>query len=706
MANNVQVPRMKQMGRHNDRQILSSSDDNAMMKQIDATHSPDGREVDVKPVLFLIEEILHRTIPDIDGFINGTDDHIDTLDDKAIVAGFDEILEVLAYIIHKISCELSCKCSGGADAHSSTMTILSMLSSHKWEAKVVISLAAFTVNYGEFWLVAQLCPTNPLAKSVALLKQLPDIIEHSYSLKSRFDTINNLIKAILDVTKCIIEFKQLPAQYISEETPPLSLAIAHIPIAAYWTIRSMVVCASQITSLLGMSYEHITATTEAWELSSLAHKVRNIHEHLKGQLTLCYQHIDEKRHDEYFNMLLRLFEMQHLDNLRILKALIYNKDDILPLLDGTSKTRVPVDALRRKNVLLLISDLDLSTEELTILVHIYQESRTIPDIQYAVVWIPIVDRTIPWIEGYQKKFEQLQSEMPWYSVHHPSLLEPAVTKYIKEVWHFAKKQILVVVDPHGKLACLNAFHMVWIWRNLAYPFTISREEGLWKEETWRLELLVDDIDTTILDWIAKEKYVCLYGGEDIEWIRRFTTTLRDVAETAGIGLEMVYVGKSKSRERMRRIISTISVEKLSHTWTDLTFIWYFWTRIESMLYSKMQQGKTIENDPIMQEVMAMLSFDGSDQGWALISRGLSAVVAKAKGDTILKSLTDFEKWQESAKQNGFVQGLIEYLHKLHTPEHCNRLILPGINGGIPEMVVCAECGRPMEKYFMYRCCTD
>lgn len=39
-------------------------------------------------------------------------------------------------------------------------------------------------------------------------------------------------------------------------------------------------------------------------------------------------------------MLLRLFEMPHLDNLRILKALIYNKDDILPLLDGTSKTRV------------------------------------------------------------------------------------------------------------------------------------------------------------------------------------------------------------------------------------------------------------------------------------------------------------------------------------------------------------------------------
>lgn len=41
----------------------------------------------------------------------------------------------------------------------------------------------------------------------------------------------------------------------------------------------------------------------------------------------------------------------------------------------------------------------------------------------------------------------------------------------------------------------------------------------------------------------------------------------------------------------------------------------------------------------MYEVMTMLSLDGSDQGWALISQGLFVDVAKAKGYTILKSLT-------------------------------------------------------------------
>lgn len=38
-----------------------------------------------------------------------------------------------------------------------------------------------------------------------------------------------------------------------------------------------------------MDGRHISATTEAWELSTLAHKVNNIHEHLKKQLDLCHQ---------------------------------------------------------------------------------------------------------------------------------------------------------------------------------------------------------------------------------------------------------------------------------------------------------------------------------------------------------------------------------------------------------------------------------
>lgn len=53
-----------------DRRMFSSSDDSAMMKQIQSTHAPDGRVVDVKPTMLVIEEILRRASPGIDGVIN------------------------------------------------------------------------------------------------------------------------------------------------------------------------------------------------------------------------------------------------------------------------------------------------------------------------------------------------------------------------------------------------------------------------------------------------------------------------------------------------------------------------------------------------------------------------------------------------------------------------------------------------------------
>lgn len=211
-----------------------------------------------------------------------------------------------------------------------------MLSNYGWDAKAVITLAAFAVNYGEFWLVAQLYTANPLAKSLAHLKQLPDVLERGDSLKPRFEAVSNLIKTMLDLTRCIVRFKELPEQYISPETPELVTATAHIPTAVYWIFRSIVACASIIINLIGMGHEyvhnspyffvhfharicfvstihqmrvstffvrHITTTTEAWELSSLAHKISNIHDHLRNQLDLCNQHISKNKNFKYGHLI-------------------------------------------------------------------------------------------------------------------------------------------------------------------------------------------------------------------------------------------------------------------------------------------------------------------------------------------------------------------------------------------------------------------
>lgn len=158
-----------------------------------------------------------------------------------------------------------------------------------------------------------------------------------------------------------------------------------------------------------------------------------------------------------------------------------------------------VEVLRGKTVLLLISDDEISHDELLILGQIYRDSRTRQEFDYEIVWLPMLNKISP---SDDNKFERLLLQMPWYVLHDPALLEPAVARYIKEVWRYTKKAMLVALDPQGKMVSPNAIHMVWIWGNMAYPFTQKRELDLWNHEEWRLQLVVNGIDRAILNWVS------------------------------------------------------------------------------------------------------------------------------------------------------------------------------------------------------------
>ncbi|KAJ1405349.1 Sieve element occlusion, N-terminal [Sesbania bispinosa] len=691
------------------RNIFSASDDTIMIKQIRATHAPiDGHIDDVRPLLNVVQDIFHRAASLIPDIVQGKPAQLGAIKDNAHQSDLTDMLDISYHTINKISCEISCKCVGGGDAHATTIGILGMLSSYSWDDKVVIALAAFAAKLGEFWLVAQLYATNRLAKSVAMLKHIHETVEHVEDLGPKFETVNDLIKAMLDVTNCIVELHELPSQYIDPEAPEMSIASNLIPSAVYWTIRSIVACASHILGIIGLGQGYMISTIETWELSSLVHKLDDIKSHLRRQLTLCLEHLDNNKQREAFQTLQVLFETSHQDNLKVLKALICSRDDLLPLFDGSTKQRVSIDVLRKKIVLLYITDLHhVSDQELVIFEQMYMESRkdsTRLGSQYELVWLPVVDKGTPSTE-LKKKFEKLQSMMPWYSLYDPSLLEPATIRYIKEVWLFNAKPILVVLDPQGKVVNLNAIHMMWIWGSMAYPFSSSREEALWKEESWGLALLADTIDPSLIDWVSAGKYICLYGGDDMEWIRKFTKAANSIARALQVPLEMIYVGKSNPGERIGKINKAIHEENLSNVLPDLTIIWFFWVRVESMWHSKLQQNKTVENDHIMHQIMKILSYDSSDQGWAVISKGTQKMT-QGKGDTILKCLDEYDQWKNKAADEELLPAMDDFMQGLQTPHHCNRLVLPGVNGRIPEKVVCAECGRPMEKFFMYSCCSE
>ncbi|CAN6548840.1 unnamed protein product [Malus baccata var. baccata] len=612
--------------------------------------------------------------------------------------------------------QLMCTYAQGEDANKTTMDILDIVQHYDWDEKAVLALGAFAIKDGEFWLVAQQYTTNPLARAVGQLKQLQEILERAGTiLKPKFDAYDNLVRAIFKVTKTIVHLQEIHNDpHLSPEIKATA-ATAQIPTAVYWTIRAIVVAASQ---LLGITSSEAEYMTEAWELSSLAHKLENIFKHLEEILDGLYQLIQKNKEEEAFNAIARILETPHMDNSKPLRVLFY-KDDQPALYDGYSKKRVDIDVLKRKVVILFITDLNVVHEnEYTIVQQMYLEkghNPTRPESQYELVWVPITDE---WTEAKYQQFESLRNSMQWYTVFHPSVVSPIVVRYIRDPrkWNFAKKPLLVVMDPQGKIVHQNAVHMMCIWGSIAFPFTSQRERLLWEEETWRIELLADAIHPNLTTWITEGKYICLYGGEDIEWIRNFTKAARNVAGDAGIQLEILYVGRSKAKENvMNNIMKIIQAEKLSHT-LDWNLIWFFWIRLESMWQSKGQllseQGKTqsrtdpLKSDPIMQGIISLLSFGSSDRGWAVISLG-SAAMSKANGEHMLKSLREFNDWKNRLPEVGFTPALNEHLEVVHkqAPHHCTSLILPA-TGIMPETVACAECGRIMERFSVFRCCLD
>ncbi|CAB4280657.1 unnamed protein product [Prunus armeniaca] len=516
---------------------------------------------------------------------------------------------------------------------------------------------------------------NPSVKYVAILKQL--------SVKSQLKAIDNITESIIKVTKCFVEYVELiQSNYISEDTPPLSDDIL------------LAVNVDNPGKLLSHAYEN--KDDIPWELTNLA-----------DLLDKCHPYIEKMRHEEYYKNLICLFQGPHqdLDNVKYLRALISQKADTRPLEIGTSKSRFNIERLRWRQVLLLISDLSLSNEEIVILDHIYKERQNRAEVECEIVWLPVVDATT-WDEAKRFRFEELKSKMPWYAVHDPLIIEPPVIKFIRNDWHFDKKMIIVSLDPQGRVSSLNAIHMLWVWGNLAFPFTDEKDQALWNAESWRLQLVADGIDPTILDWIQEGKYICLYGGDDLEWIRKFTKRAKAVARLAVISLELLYVGRSTAtREQIRKVNKVIKTENLSRFWPDYTSNWFFWSRMDSMRCSKAKHHKTVENDEILKEVMTLLSYDGSDQGWVMVWRG-SNETARANGQLTLLTLDDFEAWKNQAAQSDFVTTLKDEQIRCHTPYHCIRLTIPGFGPDIPDTVECSEGGREMEKFIIYRCCHD
>ncbi|XP_019156600.1 PREDICTED: protein SIEVE ELEMENT OCCLUSION B-like [Ipomoea nil] len=241
------------------------------------------------------------------------------------------------------------------------------------------------------------------------------------------------------------------------------------------------------------------------------------------------------------------------------------------------------------------------------------------------------------------------------------------------------------------------------------PYDSEKEKLLWQQQTaWTLHLLAPQIN----DWIHEEKYIFLYGGNNIKWIREFIFKVREVASKTQMNFELAYIGKNKM------IRGIINKERMSYCALDDSFgVWWFWARLRSMFLSRIQYlemtnhlVKEYNNDEILQGLKKLLSNENKNatiEGWVLLSKG-SEVVVCGHGSKMLQAINDYEIWKENIDATkSFGQAFKDHHEILSKDKHsCCTLEYPISLSKIPENERCPECSRRMQKFLTFTCCHD
>ncbi|GMJ13242.1 hypothetical protein like AT1G67790 [Hibiscus trionum] len=671
-------------------------DDEILIKKLLLSHDPDRRRLNSETLLSVVENIMFYATtseePVSDEPVNANL--------KSNIGNIEliESPEPLVHTIYKIAHEMLCKCPGKGDLHTRTMALFDLLGSHRWDAKVALAIAAFATSYGEFSLIMQLRPHIPLAVSVANLKQLPSNMS---MLKPQSKALRLLFKTMVDLTKCIIEFESLPVVHVGLEIDNLAAIKSEIYVTAYWIIRSTLVCSSQITSLMAMKPEQVQSniTTAVWELLSLEYMLSNIYSHLRPLVDAFCRQREVQLHQKLVN----LFKKSHIDNQDVLWMLLALKDD-LPLKDGSTQEKLGVSELKSKVVLLLISKPDLlPLEQLFFLVNQTYDHphREKVEGSYAIIWVPISFSEV-WTAAEEKRFNFLSNSMPFYSVRQPWSLNSSVINFMKQEWSYRGEAIMVVLDPEGTITSSNALDMIFIWGSRAYPFSLSRENELWDGEQWTMQLITNGIHPILTQLVEEGRNICLYGSENLDWIREFNAKMKDIKD-AGMQLEMIYVGKNNPDEHIKQILSFINGEIQSNL-LSFTKIELFWLRLESMRRSKSRLGNnasTESTDHVLAEVLALLH-NNDVNGWTVFGKGLSTDIVRVQGDEIIRCSNLFRQWGENVARLEFIDALRTVLEPPLVEGPCDHTqVVPYSEGLRQGDIVCHKCKRLMKKFTIY-----
>ncbi|CAK9329147.1 unnamed protein product [Citrullus colocynthis] len=649
--------------------------DDLVTGHIYAKHRDDDTtKIDLPNYILVIESIITTANRITDNVHRGSEGHLVYSNDSLATSGV--VIEPPLCTLHRISSELSCKPSGIEKAHETTLEIFEILANYPWEAKAALTLLAFATDYGDLWHLYHYSQADPLAKSLAIIKRVGTLKKHLDSLRYRQVLLNpkSLIQSCLQAIKYMDEIREF-SKYDVKELPELPSALRQIPLITYWVIHTIVASRIELSTYLSE-----TENQPQRYLNELAEKIAFVLDVLEKHLEAIREQHEEV---DLYRWLVDHIEHYHTDITLVIPKLLSGKPETKPLFDGTALREVSVqESLSGKNVILIISGLDISEDDIRAFHKVYEDLKR--DNKYEIVWIPISPE--PYHEEDRKRYDYLRSTMKWYSVQFTTKISGM--RYIEEKWQLREDPLVVVLNPQSKVVFMNAIHLIRVWETEAIPFTPDRTELLLRKNWPESTLIKFTHQPRLQNWIRQDKNILFYGGSNPLWIQQFEERVEILKSDPLIkdsgSFEIVRIGKNAQGE------------------DDPALMARFWTTQWGYFVVK-SQIKGSSASETTEDILRLISYQNED-GWVVLTVG-SAPVLVGRGVLILKLLEDFPKWKQSLRLKAFPDAFREYFNELALKTHqCDRVILPGFSGWIPMIVNCPECPRFMETGISFKCC--
>ncbi|KAF8021011.1 hypothetical protein BT93_G1426 [Corymbia citriodora subsp. variegata] len=524
-------------------------------------------------------------------------------------------------------------------------SLFDKLSSFSWDVKAVLTLSAFSVYYAEHQRLAQMEESDYYFGLAAALRG-------RRAGKLDVEELKDLIRETLNFTKYTVEFAN------SKEFTA-SPASINIRASFYHIIFAVIGCSVMFSGMIS-SKEFV-----GQDLLPFSNRIKTKHNSFKEEVDNLRE--EEKRQYKKLKELCRSPDSA----VNFVAEMCCAKKESLTVYQDFEITTVKVEKLQNMKVMLLISELNLSNDDLTTLKSIYNEGK-FKSSGYEIIWVPIAD------VKDDTQFQNKRSQMPWYSCI--SVVTKAAAKFIRKWWQFKQQTKVVVLNKMGEVENADAMSMIRLWGPKALPFTRKRGNELLKEisDNW-LKLVVNN---TVFQSIEQS------------WENKELIILYDSAE------DSMVVGQ------IRNILSRSPYTSNFKFFNINTNRKQFLSRLENCISWMIQQVNKEMPDSLTLKLLELYTNYQKQSGFAIVARGSSVIVNTSLTD-LLKVLSEHEKWfKEGSNTEDFETLFLDYFKKVIPMPQCYQFSIPNMVSDIPKSIKCPtdNCTRNMETVITFKCC--